>query len=341
MTPAGVAAMRDHAFHRSATAVRDHAAMTEPAAPRLFLVTGGAGFIGSHLADALLRRGDAVRVLDDLSTGRRENLDPRCDLRVGDVADPAAVQDAMRGAAGCFHLAAIASVARSNEDWVGTHRVNATGTVAVLDAARTAGPGGAPVPVAYASSAAVYGDQGEGPIREDAPLRPRTAYGADKLASELHAFVAAAVHGVPTLGFRFFNVYGPRQDPSSPYSGVISLFAARLAAGRPLGIHGDGGQTRDFVFVADVVEHLLRAVAAAGPPRALVLNVCTGRATSILDLAGMLGVAMGRGAPALEFGPARRGDIRASLGDPAAAQSALGCVAATRLEEGLATLATS
>jgi UDP-glucose 4-epimerase len=319
--------------------------MTTASAPRPYLVTGGAGFIGSHLADALLRQGHAVRVLDDLSTGRRENLDPRCELLLGDVADPAAVRRAMEGTAGCFHLAAIASVARSNEDWVGTHRANATGTVAVLDAARSAGPGGRPVPVVYASSAAVYGDQGEGPIREDgAPLRPRTAYGADKLASELHARVAAEVHGVPTLGFRFFNVYGPRQDPSSPYSGVISLFAGRLAAGQAISVHGDGRQTRDFVFVADVVEHLLAGMALlrrdAAAPQAHVLNVCTGRATAILDLAGLLGEALGQGSrPAMSFGAARAGDIRASLGDPVAATAALGCTAATPLEAGLAALA--
>jgi UDP-glucose 4-epimerase len=176
--------------------------MTTASAPRPYLVTGGAGFIGSHLADALLRQSHAVRVLDDLSTGRRENLDPRCELLLGDAADPASVRRAMEGAAGCFHLAAIASVARSNEDWVGTHRANATGTVAVLDAARSAGPGGRrAVPVVYASSAAVYGDQGEGPIREDgAPLRPRTAYGADKLASALSGYLLEHERGHSGLG---------------------------------------------------------------------------------------------------------------------------------------------
>jgi UDP-glucose 4-epimerase len=305
--------------------------ISAPSLKRRYLVTGGAGFIGSHLVDALLRAGHAVRVLDDLSTGRRSNLDPRCELQVGDVADPMSVETAFGGVAGCFHLAAIASVARSNEEWVGTHRINATGTVAVLDAARSAGG----VPVVYASSAAVYGDGGDGAIAEGTALRPRTAYGADKLASELHARVAFEVHRVPTLGFRFFNVYGPRQDPASPYSGVISLFAGRLAAGRPLSIHGDGGQTRDFVFVADVVEHLLRGMALLEEaPGALVLNVCTGRATSVRALAGLLGDVAGREV-SMEFGPARAGDIRASLGDPSAARAALGLAATTRLEDGL------
>ena len=317
--------------------------MSSCPSPRPYLITGGAGFIGSHLADALLARGQAVRILDDFSSGKRDNLDPRCDLRIGDVADPAAVREAMDGVAGCFHLAAIASVARSNEDWVGTHRINATGTVAVLDAARHAGSEGRAVPVAYASSAAVYGDQGEGPIREDgAPLRPRTAYGADKLASELHARVAAEVHGVPTIGFRFFNVYGPRQDPSSPYSGVISLFAARVATGQAISVHGDGRQTRDFVFVADVVQHLLAGMALlewATAPQAQVFNVCTGRATAIIDLATLIAAAFGQGQPVLQFSPTRMGDIRASLGHPASAIAALGCAAQTPLETGLAALA--
>jgi UDP-glucose 4-epimerase len=297
----------------------------------LFLVTGGAGFIGSHLTDALLEAGHRVRVVDDLSTGHRANLDPRCELVVGDVADAALMRRAMQDASGCFHLAAIASVARSNEDWCGTHRTNLSGTVAVLDAARAAGR----VPVVYASSAAIYGDQGEDAITEALRPAPRTAYGADKLGSELHAAVAFGVHGVPTLGCRFFNVYGPRQDPASPYSGVISIFAARIASGQGITVHGDGGQTRDFVYVADVVAHLLagmRLLQAA--PQASVVNVCTGQATSVLLLARTLGAAAGRTAR-IAHGPARAGDIRTSLGDPRMATALLGVAARTRLEEGL------
>jgi UDP-glucose 4-epimerase len=297
----------------------------------LFLVTGGAGFIGSHLCDALLAAGHRVRVVDDLSTGHRANLDPRCELIVGDVADAALMRRAMQDASGCFHLAAIASVARSNEDWCGTHRTNLSGTVAVLDAARAAGR----VPVVYASSAAIYGDQGEDAITEALRPAPRTAYGADKLGSELHAAVAFGVHGVATLGCRFFNVYGPRQDPASPYSGVISIFAARIAAGQGVTVHGDGGQTRDFVYVADVVAHLLAGMELLqDAPQAAVVNVCTGRATSVLQLARTLGAASGRAAR-IAHGPARAGDIRTSLGDPRAATALLGVVARTTLEDGL------
>ncbi len=223
----------------------------------MYLVTGGAGFIGSHVCDALLARGARVRVLDDLSTGRRENVPAGAELLVGDAADPAVVRDATAGISGCFHLAAIASVARGVEDWLGTHRANLTATITILDALR-----GRDVPVVYASSAAVYGDCPVRPIDEAAPLRPLSAYGADKLGCELHARVATHVHRVPTAGLRFFNVYGPRQDPRSPYSGVISIFCERVRSGRAVQIHGDGGQTRDFVFVADVVAALLAAMDA-------------------------------------------------------------------------------
>ena len=299
-----------------------------------FLITGGAGFIGSHLADALLAAGVHVRVLDDLSTGRRAHLDPRCEVVLGDVADPAALRGAMRGVAGCFHLAAIASVERANADWRGTHRINQGGSVAVFEAARDAGR----LPVVYASSASVYGDLGGAVAREDTACAPRTAYGADKLGTELHARVAWGVHGVPTIGLRFFNVYGPRQDPSSPYSGVVSIFAARLARGAALTLHGDGSQTRDFVHVADVVAHLAAAMArlrAAGGTE--VFNVCTGRETSIRTLATTLADVFGV-APPIENGPPRTGDIARSLGDPARAAAALGVAARTQLADGLAAM---
>jgi UDP-glucose 4-epimerase len=296
-----------------------------------FLVTGGCGFIGSHLCDRLLDHGHQVSVLDDLSTGREANLDPRCRLIVADVADAEAVAKAMDGVSGCFHLAAVASVQRSVEDWLGSHRANLTGAVTVFDAARRAA--GGPVPVVYASSAAVYGDGGDRPLAEATPLRPLTAYGADKLGCELHARVAWLVHRVPTVGLRFFNVFGPRQDPRSPYSGVISIFADRLLAGRPLAIHGDGTQTRDFVHVGDVVDHLMAAMAdPAREPR--VVNVCTGRATTILALAEIIGRIVGI-RPEVEAKPSRPGDIRASLGDPALARARLGVSASTSLGDGL------
>jgi UDP-glucose 4-epimerase len=300
----------------------------------VFVVTGGAGFIGSHLVDALLADGHAVRVVDDLSTGKRENLDPRATLVEADICDSRALEAALEGAAGCFHLAAVASVQRANEDWVGTHRVNQTGSIAVLQACRHAR-----LPVVYASSAAVYGNTGGAVAHEGLVCLPQTAYGADKLGSELHASVGWGVHGVPSFGLRFFNVYGPRQDPESPYSGVISIFASRIARGEPVTLHGDGGQTRDFVFVDDVVAHLQAAMGfLAGQPGAWVSNVCTGGETSVLRLAEVLGRVFGCGA-AIGHGPARVGDIRRSVGAPERAVALLGVRADIGLEDGLTRLA--
>lgn len=299
----------------------------------IYAVTGGAGFIGSHLVDALLAEGHGVTVLDDLSTGSEKNLDPRARLIRADICDEAALAQALEGAAGCFHLAAIASVQRANEDWAGTHRVNLTGTIAVLSACRAEKR-----PVVYASSAAVYGNLGEAVAVETVPCAPQTAYGADKLGSELHAAIGWGVHGVPSFGLRFFNVYGPRQDPASPYSGVISIFADRIARGAPITLHGDGSQTRDFVFVADVVSHLRAAMAfLATMPDARVCNVCTGTEISVLGLAQTLAKLRGSD-PLIEHGPARPGDIKRSVGSPFLATSLLGCRALTSLEAGLSRL---
>jgi UDP-glucose 4-epimerase len=312
----------------------------------LYLVTGGAGFIGSHLVDALLARGDRVRVLDDLSTGKRENLDPAAELIVGDVADAPYGAGAMQGVDGCFHLAAVASVELGNRDWLGTHRTNLTGAITVFDAARRARPDRT-VPVVYASSAAVYGDTPDLPLAETAATRPLSAYGADKLGCELHARVATLVHGVRTAGCRFFNVYGPRQDPGSPYSGVISIFFNRISQGQSITVFGDGGQTRDFVYVADVVQALLKAMdqesggqypggQESAAPR--VFNVCTGKTTSLLELAAAIGLVFGK-TPAITFGPARAGDIRESLGNPGMTRDLLGFSANLSIEEGLRLMA--
>ena len=295
-----------------------------------YLVTGGAGFIGSHLCEALTRRGDAVRVLDDLSTGRRSNLPPDATLLTGDVADPAAVAAAMDGVDGCFHLAAIASVEKGVTDWLGTHRANLTGTIAVFDAIRRQG---SRIPVVYASSAAVYGD-GPVPVAEAAPKTPLSAYGADKYGCELHARVAGQVHGIPNVGLRFFNVYGPRQDPRSPYSGVISIFCERIAAGLPVSIFGDGRQTRDFVYVADVIRALLAAMALK-PADSPVFNICTGIPTSVAGLAGLIAELAGKPLSA-DSKPPRAGEIRHSRGQMEAADRILGTRGRVPLRTGLA-----
>ncbi len=296
-----------------------------------YLVTGGCGFIGSHLAEALLAAGHQVRVLDDLSTGSVDNLPAGATLLRGDVADPAVAREAVRGIAGCFHLAAIASVQRCTEDVLGTHRTNLGGTLALLAAL-----GPAEVPFVYASSAAVYGDNAAALVGEDAAARPQSAYGADKRASELHAAVATHTRGIATTGLRFFNVYGPRQRWDSPYSGVVSIFAERIRQGVPVTVFGDGEQTRDLVHVGDVVRALMHAMARPGRDAA-VLNVCTGRAVSVLSLAAALGQALGT-APQIEFGPARLGEIRHSVGDPARSHATLGLAEPTPLAAGLRSL---
>ncbi|MCC6077505.1 NAD-dependent epimerase/dehydratase family protein [Pseudomonas sp. GCM10022188] len=300
------------------------------------LVTGGAGFIGSHLADALLARGHAVRVLDNLSSGRRANLaldHPRLELVVGDVADPAVVRRALTGCTAVAHLAAVASVQASVEDPVATHRSNFIGTLSLCEAMREQGVRR----VLFASSAAVYGQNGEGTaIDEDTIKAPLTPYAVDKLASEHYLDFYRRQHGLEPAVFRFFNIFGPRQDPSSPYSGVISIFAERARAGQPITVFGDGEQTRDFVYVADLVALLVQALEA---PQAVAgaLNVGLGRATSLNQLLASLGELLG-GLPPVSHAPARAGDIRHSRADNRRLLAHFAFAEPTSIRDGLARL---
>lgn len=201
----------------------------------------------------------------------------------GDVADPQIVAEAMRDIDGCFHLAAVASVERGNLDWVGSHRTNVTGAVTVFDAARRCNE--RPTPVVYASSAAVYGDIPDIPLSENNTVRPVSAYGADKYGCELHGYIANLIHGVPNRGLRFFNVYGPRQDPKSPYSGVITIFYNRIKDGMEITINGDGYHTRDYIYVGDIVKALQAAMThCAEQGGSDVFNVCTGIENTVLDV---------------------------------------------------------
>lgn len=298
---------------------------------KTWLITGGCGFIGSHLADALVTRGDNVRILDDLSSGKIENAPPSAELILGDVTIPTTVDSAMVGVDGCFHLAAIASVVRSNENWSEAHRVNVGGQVNVLSAARKRS-----TPVVYASSAAVYGANSALPLAETAQTDPLSPYAVDKFSCELHAKVAASLFGTPSVGLRLFNVYGPRQDRASPYAGVITIFVERMLRGEPIVVHGDGRQSRDFIHVSDVVRAFVAAMQAADLS-AGVFNVCTGRATSLLDLLETLRTVTGKDIE-LAWGPARSGDIKDSLGDPRLLQRRIGLTADVELREGLADL---
>lgn len=293
------------------------------------LVTGGCGFIGSHVVDALIARGDSVQVLDNLSTGTRNNLNPRVELTVGDVADGALVSQLAQTADAIIHLAAIASVQACEADWLGAHRTNAYGSVCVLNAA-AASP--QKPRVVYASSAAVYGDNPNLPLTEASPAAPISAYGVDKWVSEREAAIAHTRFGVHSVGLRFFNVFGPRQDPSSPYSGVISIFANAGQSDQGITLFGDGEQTRDFIYVADIVALILAALDA--PQGAHIVNGCTGRATSLNQLAQAIRNLTQAAMPA-SHAPTRSGDIRHSIGSPAHAHTLLNWHATTLLDDGL------
>ena len=274
------------------------------------LITGGAGFIGSHLADALLAKGYSVRVLDDLSTGKRSNLqldDPRIELIEGDVADAALVAKVMVGCCAVAHLAAVASVQASVDDPVRTHQSNFIGTLNVCEAMRQAGV----KRVLFASSAAIYGNNGEGQsIDEDTAKAPLTPYAADKLSSEYYLDFYRRQHGLEPVIFRFFNIFGPRQDPSSPYSGVISIFSERAVKGLPITVFGDGEQTRDFVYVEDLVDLLVQAIEAPTLEVGAV-NVGWNQATTLKQMLQALREVVGD-LPPITYGPARSGDIRHS-----------------------------
>jgi UDP-glucose 4-epimerase len=294
-----------------------------------YLVTGGCGFIGSHLCYALRDRGDEVVVLDNLSSGRKDRLPVGCHLIRGDTCERDEVAKAIAGVDGVFHLAAVASVQKCNEEWRAGHLANQTGAVTIFEQARDAGN----VPVVYASSAAIYGDAGSAPVEESRCALPQTAYGADKFGSELHARVAQQVHGLRTVGLRPFNVYGPGQDPSSPYSGVISIFADRMQRREPFSVFGDGEQTRDFVFVGDAVRFFLAAMGLRNTvPQ--VFNIATGRATSLLTLIATLEGVLEVRAEFTHAAP-RSGDIRHSCGVPLQAMRQMGAVAKTSLRAGL------
>ncbi|WP_409278565.1 NAD-dependent epimerase/dehydratase family protein [Pseudomonas defluvii] len=300
------------------------------------LITGGAGFIGSHLSDALLANGYAVRVLDDLSTGKRSNLQlqhPKLQLIEGDVADAALVAQAAAGCQAVVHLAAVASVQASVEDPVKTHQSNFIGTLNVCEAMRLAGIRR----VLFASSAAVYGNNGEGEsISEETPKAPLTPYAVDKLASEHYLDFYRRQHGLEPVVFRFFNIFGPRQDPSSPYSGVISIFSERALSGQPITVFGDGEQTRDFVYVGDLVSVMLQALTLDQVEEGAV-NVGLNQATSLNQLLAALESVVGS-LPAISHGPARSGDIRHSRADNTRLLQRFRFPEPTPMAEGLARL---
>ena len=296
------------------------------------LVTGGAGFIGSHLVDELVANGCRVTVLDNLSTGHRHNIDhlgDRIDFVEGDIRDAGLLDRVVKGCEVVFHQAAVVSVTQSVQDPSHACEVNDLGTVRVLDASRRSGLRR----VVMASSSAVYGDDPRLPKTEEMAPRPLSPYAVQKLTGEFYASVFKGLYGLETVCLRYFNVFGPRQDPSSPYSGVISIFMAKAAAGQAPTIDGDGGQSRDFVYVKDVVRaNLLAATEAAAAGR--IFNVGTGTSIRIRDLWKLIGE-LSKVKIDPVFGSPRAGDIRESVSDINEIGRSLGFTPQVELRQGL------
>ena len=299
----------------------------------LVLVSGGAGFIGSHLVEALLKRGRRVRVVDNLATGHRSNLAHLGDAfewLEGDLSDPSVAARAAEGVEVVFHQAAVPSVPRSVAEPLESHASGPTATLNLLEAARRAGARR----FVFAASSSAYGDAPELPKHEGMPDSPLSPYAAGKLAGEHYVAVYARTMGLDGVSLRYFNVFGPRQDPSSPYSGVIALFARLMREGRRPAIYGDGNQTRDFTYVANVVAANLLALDSPSPLGGVALNVGTGRRISLLDLVATLNRLLGTDL-APEFRPDRPGDVRDSLASLDRIRSALGYEPSVDFAEGL------
>ncbi len=299
---------------------------------RLALVTGGAGFIGSHLADALLAAGFAVRVLDDFSSGREQNLAQaivKIELIRGDLADPLATARACAGVDVVFHEGAIPSVPRSVAEPLRTNRANIDGTLNVLECARQAGVRR----VVCAASSSAYGDTEELPKIETMPPNPRSPYALQKYAGEVYCRLYHELYGIETVALRYFNVFGPRQDPKSEYAAVVPRFATACLRGEPARINGDGEQSRDFTFVADTVRANLLAADAPGAV-GHVINVAGGRRISLNELLAVLQQITGTNVAAV-YGPSRVGDVRHSLADLGRARTLLGFEPQVSLADGL------
>ena len=298
----------------------------------MYLITGGAGFIGSNLVEALLARGEKVRVLDNFLTGRRENLAPfqgQFELLEGDIADPSTCRAAVAGARYVLHQAALPSVARSIEDPLATHRTNVDGTVQLFLAARDAGV----ERVVYASSSSIYGDTPTLPKHEAMIPNPISPYAVSKLVTEQYATVFGRIYGLEAVGLRYFNVFGPRQDPNSHYAAVIPRFIQNLLRGEAPTIYGDGTQSRDFCFIANVVSANLLACTAPGAA-GVVANVACGSRIDLNELVARLNALLGT-ALAPNYAPTRPGDVKHSLADISRAEGALGYQVLADLDEGL------
>lgn len=297
-----------------------------------FLVTGGAGFIGSHIAEALLARGDSVRVLDNFRTGKRENMATIAkdvELIEGDIRNASRVGEAVRGMDAVFHSAAFVSVPQSMDEPQECFDVNVSGTHLLLESARRAGVRR----VVLASSAAVYGESIALPLVEETPLQPKSPYALSKRVNEMYAELFTHEFDLEVVALRYFNVYGPRQRPDSMYAAAVPIFIQRLLDGKPVTVFGDGGQTRDLINIHDVVRANL--ISSAHPNAAgKIFNICTGIETRLLDLLDVL-YEIFPNAPPTEFAPPRAGDIYRSVGSPQKAKDVIGFQSQTSLANGL------
>lgn len=291
-----------------------------------YIVTGGAGFIGSHLTDKLLAQGHEIIIIDDLSVGR--HCPPNARLVKEDLRDYQAIKPFFTDIDGCFHLAAIPSVVSSIDHWFDLHDINLQAGLNVMKLAHLAGN----IPVVYASSCAVYGNAQTLPLTEAMHIQPLSSYGCDKLSLELNAYFMAKLHALPVMGLRFFNVYGPRQNPASPYAGVISLFIDNLLNEHAVTIYGDGEQTRDFIYVEDIVAGLIKAMQIVDC-EGEVINLCSGKRTSVQTLAHEIASLMNKKLQ-INYEAERSADVKHSLGSVKKMHQ-FGFQAKTSLSQGL------
>lgn len=295
------------------------------------LVTGGAGFIGSHLVDQLIALGNKVKILDNISSGNLLYINSKSELIQGSITDASCLKKAFNNIDLCYHLAAIPSVQKSMDNWPECHQVNFSGTIKIfLEAAKRN------IPVISTSSAAVYGDPVILPLNESDPINSKSPYGTDKYCSELQAKVFGYIYNLKSVTLRLFNVYGSRQDPNSPYSGVISIFAKQMSSNQPITVYGDGNQERDFIHVNDVIKLLIKSQEHVSTD-ANVYNGCTGNGTSLNKLIEILSNILNIKAE-VHYHPFRDGDIYKSIGNPQKAQNDMGFIAQTGIKAGLLSL---
>lgn len=294
-----------------------------------YLITGGAGFIGRHLCAALLKKNHDIIILDNLSNSKKRIFPEKVSFVEGDIRDSDLLRGQLKKVEACFHLAAIPSVVMTAQEWRELHSINLDATLTVFQESILAGN----KPVIYASSCAVYGNSEILPLHEALEIQPISAYGVDKLSGEMNARVAHHNFQLPTVGLRFFNVYGPHQNPNSPYSGVITRFIEGISQDKPIHIYGDGSQTRDFVYVEDIVQACIFAMENIARLDSQVYNVCRGESIRVDELANTIGSILNK-KPSIQFEPARSYDVQDSRGSTEKAKKA-GIICRYSLRQGL------